>query len=308
MYHFIVNPNSRSGRGRIVWNELEPILKSKQVSYHVYFTKYQKHATAIAAQITSDDSQHIIIALGGDGTVNEVVNGIQNYEKNIFAYIPIGSSNDFARSLKLPTEPAEALHNILTHKYICPINVGALHYQNKIRLFAGSSGMGFDAAVCHEAVVSPFKRTLNKLKLGKLTYAAIALHRLLVTTPQELTITIDGMEKHSFSSAYFISVMNTTYEGGGLKFCPYAQIDDDKLDIIVVSDMPKLKILALLPTAFFGLHRFFKGVHLYTCHDVSIETVKPLPVHTDGEPIFLQRRMTVSCLPEKLRIIAAGSK
>lgn len=304
MYHFIVNPHSRSGLGKFVWDELETILKNRKISYTVYFTKYQKHATEIAEKITSDENQHIVIALGGDGTVNEVVNGICNYERNILGYIPIGSSNDFARSLKLPTDPVKALENILSPSRIHPINIGNLDYQNKSRKFAVSSGIGFDAAVCHEAVVSPIKRILNKMKLGKLTYAGIALHRLLVTAPQEMTLTIDYSRKITFSSAYFISIMNATYEGGGLKFCPKAKMDDDKLDVIVVDNVSKLKILMVLPTAFRGLHTIFKGVHIFTCRRVDIETKSPLPVHTDGEPIFLQRSISVSCLPEKLRIIA----
>lgn len=304
MYHFIVNPHSRSGLGQSVWNELESVLKNKNISYTVYFTKYQKHATDIARKITSGDGEHIVVALGGDGTVNEVINGICNYDRNLFGYIPIGSSNDFARSLKLPTEPTEALQNILSHSHIRSINIGELSYQNKSRKFAVSSGMGFDAAVCHEAVVSPFKRALNKLGLGKLTYAGIALHRLLLATPQEMTLTLDGGKKLTFPSAYFISIMNATHEGGGLKFCPKAKMDDDKLDIIVIDHISKLKILALLPTAFWGMHTIFKGVYIDTCKHITIETKPALPVHTDGEPIFLQRTISVSCLPEKLRIIA----
>lgn len=303
MYHFIVNPHARSGLGQMVWNELESILKSKKIAYTVYFTKYQKQATEIAAKITSDENEHIVVALGGDGTVNEVVNGIQNYDKNILGYIPIGSSNDFARSLNLPTDPVKALENILSHKHIHPINIGNMYYQNKSRKFAVSCGIGFDAAVCHEAVVSPFKRILNKMKLGKLTYAGIALHRLLVTTPLKMTVTLDHAEKHTFSSAYFVSVMNATHEGGGLKFCPKAKMDDNKLDLIIVDNLPKLKILFLLPTAFWGMHTIFKGVHTYTCCHAEIETEQALPVHTDGEPIFLQNRISASCLPEKLRII-----
>lgn len=303
MYHFIVNPHSRSGLGQTVWNELESILISQNISYHVYFTKYQKHATAIAEKITSSEGEHIIVALGGDGTVNEVVGGIRNYEKNIFGYIPIGSSNDFARSLKLPTDSVKALEHILEHSHIHPINIGNLNYQNKSRKFAVSCGIGFDAAVCHEAVVSPFKRILNKLKLGKLTYAGIALHRLLLTTPQEFTLTLDHKETLTFASTYFVSVMNATHEGSGLKFCPKAKMDDNKLDVIVIANLSKPKILALLPTAFFGLHTGFKGVYIYSCQHAEIKTGKALPVHTDGEPIFLQHKISASCLPEKLRII-----
>lgn len=303
MYHFIVNPHARSGLGQLVWNELETILKEKKIIYQVYFTQYQRHATKLTQEITSSNKEEIVVALGGDGTVNEVINGINDYEKTIFGYIPIGSSNDFARGMELPTDPVKALDSIISFKELFPINIGTLEYQEKKKHFAVSAGIGFDAAICHEAVVSRLKRFFNKLKLGKLTYVGIAIHRLWLTKPQEVTITLDGTEKHTFPSAYFVAIMNNRYEGGGVKFCPKAKIDDDILDVIVVAGLSKLKILLLLPTAFIGKHTHFKGVHIYRCRQITIEAEKAMPVHTDGEPIFLQRRLSASLIPEKLRVI-----
>ena len=189
MYHFIVNPNARSGLGQKVWKDLDIILRTRNIEYEVHFTKYQKHATAITQKITSDGEEHIVVALGGDGTVNEVVNGIVDFDKTILGYIAIGSSNDFARGLKLPTEPEKALETILTCPHLHPMNVGELRYKDKLRRFAVSSGLGFDADIVHESVVSPVKYILNKMKLGKLTYVLVAIHRLFLTTPCTLTIT-----------------------------------------------------------------------------------------------------------------------
>lgn len=303
MYTFIVNPHSRSGLGELIWKELEQILHTKKVTYEVFFTKYQKHATTLAHQVTSDKKEHIVIALGGDGTVNEVINGIADYQKTIFGYIPIGSSNDFARGLGLPSSPAEALECILTAPRLRAIDIGILQYQHKQRKFAVSCGIGFDAAICHEATISRLKRFLNKCGLGKLTYAGIALHRLFLTRPQRVTFTLDHEHTIELRACYFVAVMNQKYEGGGLKFCPKAEPDDNYLDVIAIADLPKLKILALLPTAFKGWHTMFNGVKIYRCRHISLETEHALPVHTDGEPIFLQRQISASCSPDKLRII-----
>ena len=305
MYSFIVNPNARSGLGQKVWAELEIILKKRNVPYKVYFTKYQRHATNIVSEITSDGEEHTIVALGGDGTVNEVVNGIRDFDKTILGYIPIGSSNDFARGLELPTDPVAALENILACPHLHPMNVGKLTFKNKMKRFAVSCGIGFDADICHEAVVSHVKYFLNKLKLGKLTYVCIALHRLFVTKPCTVTITLDHEKTISFPNTYFVAMMNNKYEGGGVKFCPKAKNDDDKLDIMVAADVSKLKVLCLIPLALFGWHTPFKGVHIFACEHIDIHAENAMPLHTDGEPIFLQHDISACLLPKKIRVITS---
>ena len=303
MYNFIVNPNARSGLGQSVWNELEAILKKKKIEYKVYFTKFQRHATAITREITSDGEEHTIVALGGDGTVNEVVNGIAHLDKTILGYIPIGSSNDFARGLELPTNPIEALNAILTRPHLHPMNVGEMRYKNKLRRFAVSAGVGFDADICHEVVVSRVKKFLNKLKLGKLTYVCVALHRLIVTSPCKYEITIDDSKKISYEKTYFAAVMNNRFEGGGAKFAPDAKNDDDKLDVCVVANIGKLKALLLFPMAFAGIHTKFKGVYMHRAADFHIQTSRALPLHTDGEPFFLQNDISFRCAPKKIHVI-----
>lgn len=307
MYNFIVNPNARSGLGKAVWKDLEAILKREKIDYKVYFTKYQKHATQIVREITSDGEEHTIVALGGDGTVNEVVNGIAHYDRAILGYIPIGSSNDFARGLELPKDPTEALNAVLTCPHLHPMNVGELRYQSKLRRFAVSAGMGFDADICHEAVVSKVKFFLNKLGLGKLTYVGIAIHRLFLTTPCTVKITLDYDKEITLPNTYFVAIMNNRYEGGGVKFAPKAKNDDDKLDIVIAADIPKLKVLTLFPTAFAGWHTKFKGVHIHRATHIAIHSERPLPLHTDGEPIFLQNSITTCCAPQKLRVITTKS-
>lgn len=305
MYIFIVNPHSRSGLGKHIWKEVQTILDDKIISYKVHFTKRPRHATEIVRSITSDGRPHTIIALGGDGTINEVINGIQDLSLVTLGYIPTGSSNDFARSYGLPTEPKEALENILSAKSISKMDVCELSYRNRKRRFAVSSGIGFDAAICHEAVVSKLKFVLNRLKLGKLTYVLIALRQWFHLKPQAAEISVDGGKPISFSRCYFIASMNQRYEGGGFMFAPDANPADGKLSVCVVSDIPKLKMLLLLPTALNGKHVRFKGIHTYNCDTITIHTNTALPVHTDGEPVFLQHDLTLRCLSEQLNIITS---
>lgn len=305
MYTFIVNPNARSGLGASIWKQSEKILKERQISYQVFFTRYQRHATSIVKEITSDLKKHLIVVLGGDGTVNEVINGIVDYSKITLGYIPIGSSNDFARYFKLNKNPEKALQTVLSPTRFQDMNIGTICYShnNRSKHFAVSTGIGFDAAVCHQAVVSKLKVFLNKLHLGKLTYAGIALHQMLTLSPGKMTITLDDDKPMTFDHVYFTAAMNHPFQGGGFKFCPKADPCDDVLDVTVIAGIPKLKVLLLLPTAFRGWHIHFKGVHIFRCKNIKIESSLPLPVHTDGEPVFLQRELSANLEPDKIRVI-----
>ena len=126
-----------------------------------------------------------------------------------------------------------------------------------------------------------------------------------MTKPCQVTVSMDGEEPITFPSTYFVALMNNKYEGGGVKFCPDAKNDDDKLDILVAANVSKLKVLCLIPLALFGWHTPFKGVHIYTCKNIDICAAQAMPLHTDGEPIFLQHKISARCLPEKIRVITS---
>lgn len=305
MYDFIVNPNARSGLGGRIWKELEQLLKEQKAEYRIHFTKYQRHASRIAEEITTDGEEHTIVVLGGDGTVNEVLNGITELSKVTMGYIPMGSSNDFARYFKMAAEPVECLTRILHPKKMVNMNVGIMSYKNgeKSRRYAVSTGIGFDAAVCHQAVISKMKVFLNKIHLGKLTYLGIALSRMIALRPGKMRVRLDDGEWIEYDRVYFATAMNHPFEGGGFKFCPDADPCDDILNVTVISGLPKWKVLCLLPTAFKGWHIRFRGIDTYTCKKVEIDSEQALPVHTDGEPVFLQRKMTAALEVDKIRLI-----
>ena len=195
-YDIIINPKARSGMGEMVWKKLEPELKKRRVSYRSYMTERRKHARKIAESITSDGREHILVVLGGDGTVNEVINGIRSPGKITLGYIPIGSSNDFARGLGIPKDPDRAFDIILAPKKVVHMDLGILTGMGKERRFAVSAGIGFDAAVCHEVCISRWKTILNRIGLGKLSYAAVALNRLRKDRPVTVKVQFpDGEEK-----------------------------------------------------------------------------------------------------------------
>lgn len=304
-YTFIVNPNSRSGSGGMIWEVIEPELKKRKIEYDCFRTAYPGHATTFVNELTKDGQEHTLAVLGGDGTINEVINGIYELEKVTLGYIPTGSSNDFARGLGLPTKPIEALEVILNQSNICGMDIGLLTRAGKPRRFAVSAGIGFDAAICHQAVVSKLKIVLNRLKLGKLTYVGIALYRLFYDKPVHARITLDEKETRCFKRTYFVAAMNNAYEGGGFRFCPAAVNHDGLLDVIVISGLPKLLVLFLLPTAYNGWHVHFPGISVFRCKKVRVEMEQPLAIHTDGEPCFLQKEMTAETEKAQIRVITS---
>lgn len=303
MYHFIVNPNARSGLGLVTWRKVEAQLKTENIEYEIHFTKCRHDATRIAAALTADGKEITLVVLGGDGSVDEVVNGICFPEKVTLGYVPLGSGNDFGRGLRLHSDTMKALNTVLHSSKRRKLNLGIVHYGKKQHRFAVSSGIGYDAAITHQVCVSKLKLFLNRFGLGKFVYVGASLYRLYHCHPGEMTLILDDGNKLHFDKTYFSAAFNLPYEGGGCKFCPDAKPDDDLLDIIVVADVPKIRALAILPAVFSGGHTHMKGVHIFRCKKAQIESVPALPVHADGEPIFLQRSIQFSLEESSLSVI-----
>lgn len=321
MYHIIINPTSKSGKGLAIWKTLEPVLLEKNVSYRTYISTHTGHVSELTTEITStaSDAEYPLnlILLGGDGTVNEALQGIKDFSKVNIGYIPTGSSNDLARALKLRRDPVELLLQILDGSNSRMIDLGILTYEDeskivsrlhkrpesKSRYFIVSSGIGFDAAVCEEALSSPIKNTLNRLKLGKLTYLGIALKQLITAKPVSCKIFLDGKAPFVIPKFLFSAFMVHPYEGGGFNFCPQADDTDGLLDLCVVGNLPKLIILLALPTAFFGKHYIFPRINHYSASSVRIKTSAPLWVHTDGEVYMKSDAISISCLKQRIRLL-----
>ena len=307
MYHFIVNPVSRSGKGLKLWQQqIEPELKTQNIEYSVEFSKARGDVTNIVAKISSaakNESNCIIVILGGDGTVNDAVQGIKDFENTTLAYIPTGSSNDFARDLTLPKSVKKNLRRILDAKASVLMDVGQVETERGTRRFAVSSGLGFDGAVCQKSVHSILKKRLNKIGLGKLTYLGIALNQIINAPKVDAEITFADGKKINAKNLLFFAAMVHKYEGGGFKFCPKADAYDGELDFICAANKTVPGILLALPTAFFGFHSIFKGIDIYRFKTAEIKTSIPLWLHTDGEVGYKAQYLNFSQVDEKLKFI-----
>lgn len=298
---------SRSGKGLKIWKkEVEPLLHAQKVHYRSYFSREAGDVTRIMREITNSATERPIriILLGGDGTVNEAVQGIKDHSDVILGYIPTGSSNDLARDLQIPTAPVEALDLILHEGKAYPMDLATVTYDDgSKRRFIVSCGIGFDAAVCEEILHSNIKKKLNKVGLGKLTYLGIALKQLITAKSARCTITLDDDTTATIKRVLFVTCMLHRYEGGGFMFCPDADATDGYLDLCAVGDCPKGLLLLALPPAFKGKHYFMKGITPYCAKKVRIETSAPLWLHTDGEVWRKTTACTVTCQKHAIQMI-----
>lgn len=304
MYTFIINPNSKSYLGMKIWQRLRPYLVSKNITFRYYLTEYPGHAKELSTEFTSQNTDCNLVVLGGDGTLNEVLNGICDFEHTTLAYIPTGSSNDFARSMQISSDPFQAVDQLLYTGIVHELNFGLLttEYAQNIR-FMVSSGIGFDAAVCEEVATSKIKTLLNRLHIGKLTYLTIALKQILKNQGANGILTIDNKEKYTIKGLIFTSGQNHKYEGGGFMFCPEAKPDDDILDLCVAADISKPKIIISLPKALQGKHTKVRGIQIFAGKIFHLALDKPMAVHTDGEYLGKSSWVELSLSSEKIKVI-----
>lgn len=305
MIYFIVNKHSRSGKGAEIWKEIENRLKERQITYKAFATEYAGHARLLAIEITQRKDEEIkLFVLGGDGTVNEAINGIVNFEKVKLGIIPTGSGNDLARGLGITKSPVEQLDALLDSEEEVLHDLGRVTWNQgaDTRLFAISSGIGMDAIVCKKALTSKLKKVLNKLHLGKLTYILITIHTLFSMRTADATGEADGKALF-FSKLIFTAAMNFKAEGGGVPMAPRASATDGKLSVCSVHGIPKALTFFALPFLVAAKHEKLKGFEIVDCDRFQLNLSEPFVLHTDGEYCADVTDPVFCCEPAKIRII-----
>lgn len=287
---FVVNPVSHSGKGGQLWKRLEKILAEREVAYEVHFSQKSGDIARIAEELTAPaggtDGLCLVI-LGGDGTVNEALQGIRDFERVRLGYIPTGSGNDLARNLGIGKKLDQALDRVLSENREMRMDLGCVRWtqdgERKERFFLVGCGIGYDAAVCENVQTSGMKAALNKIRLGRLTYLGVGLRQMFTAQYVRATILLDGERVLEPERMLFAVSMSHRYEGGGFCFCPQADPQDGLLDLCVVNGVPRWKFPIIIPFALAGRHTGFSGVDLYRAREVRLQASSPLWVQTDGE-------------------------
>ncbi|MGG1675961.1 diacylglycerol/lipid kinase family protein [Neobacillus sp. NRS-1170] len=284
--YFIINPKAGNGRCFKIWRNIEALLKAEQISYLAFFTEFPGHAKILASQIAaSNNDQKLMIAVGGDGTMHEVMNGIVNNHKITLGFIPGGSGNDFSRGFQIPSDPLEALKVIISlmKQESHSIDTGKIMLgDHSEHYFINNMGAGFDALISYEVNQSPIKALFNKLLMGRLVYVYFLLKKVFTFKTSTIDLSIDG-KKHIFEQTWFVTVSNQPYYGGGMKIAPEAKPDDGLFDITVVHELSRIKLLLVFISVFWGKHIYFKEVKTFKGKVVSMHSHDSLYVHGDGE-------------------------
>ncbi len=332
MFHIIVNPSSSSGRGKSKWDKLESRFRQSGVPYKVHFSSAGNSIEKICAELTSRGEDCNLVVLGGDGTMNAVVNGIQDFEHTRVGFIQTGSGNDLIKGLGIKKTKGELVDSILRGETVRTCDIGRITYHNQsslldqythkpvektsesaedsitslsagnVRLFNISAGIGFDAAVCQRADSSGLKAILNSIRMGKLIYISEAIHMILASPMVGMKITCDGRETFR-PRTLFAVVMNTCYEGGGFKFCPDAVNNDGVLGLFGAGDLNRMNFFRIFPTAYNGNHLRFKGLFSDKGKSITIRSAVPLWVHTDGEVTCMSSEITIDIHDHKLQLL-----
>ena len=309
MLYFIVNETSRSGKTRQIWKDIQQSLIKADVSYEYMITQGRDHATKLASEISQRPEDNIcIVVIGGDGTMNEVINGIADFNKVRFGIIPTGSGNDFGGGLDLPKSPEENLQRIISsykagEDSYRAVDIGLVRWgQNQKKLFGISSGIGLDAIVCKKALSSKLKNVLNKLGLGSLTYVLLTIITLFSMKTADFEISYDN-NKGTLKKTIFAAAMNLRAEGGGVPMAPDANPYDGKLSISSASGIPKWITFLCLPFLVAGKHTHIKGFNLVSCREASIHSSQKMTLHADGEYVADVTDLTFGVYPQKLRLM-----
>lgn len=287
----IVNPHAGKKQGMSAAETASKIFKEHGISIEMLISKKHGESVTLSENLNIQDYDGIL-AVGGDGTLFEVINGLfknrQNIEKPI-GQIPVGTGNSFIKDLGI-SNLEESINVIISGK-TREIDLGEFSYSKGKHFFINLLGTGFVSNVAYRA--KKYK------KLGSLSYILGVLEEVAVLRSTKIEINIDGtLIKRE---AIFTEICNSRYTGGDMLMAPEAKIDDGLLDIIILNKVSRLKLLSLFPLLFKGEHVNDDAVEVFTGKNISLKSDKQLLLTPDGET-FGNTPIDVTIYPKKIKM------
>ena len=287
----ILNPVAGGGRaGRLAGWVSERLAARPDARFEI--TRRAGHAEELAAQAAGRHDR--VVAVGGDGTIQEVMNGLVNGEPAAtIGIVPVGSGNDLARSLGLPRDPAAAWTIALGSAERSLDLALATGADGRTRWFGSAGGIGFDAQVAAAmAARSGWQR-------GQAGYLLTTLDELRRFSNRRIELPIDGVPRET--RALFVAIANGEFYGGGMRIAPGAAVDDGRLDLCIVGDISRLTAMRQLANLYRGTHVHHPQVQMAQGHTIEVDGEAGTLIHLDGEP-FGSLPLSVRLQPAAIRV------
>jgi len=285
----IVNPIAGKNNGAAALQQAAPLLKERAISYDVHVSKFAGHAIQLAHQVDLSGYDGIV-AVGGDGTLFELLNGLLTRTSTLdipIGQIPVGTGNSFIKDLAI-NSIEDAVAKIASGR-TRRVDVGWFSCPKGGYFFINLLGMGFVANVAHRA---------GKYKaLGATSYILGVFEEVILLKSVPTELIIDGYVHQR--DAIFVEICNSTKTGGNMIMAPNAKIDDGLLDVILLNKISRTKLLSIFPQIFKGTHVEQPCVETFRGQQIKVITEIPQKLTPDGE-VFGTTPIEVTILPKKI--------
>lgn len=294
MHIFIINPVAGKINANKIKLAIEEVCSERNIPFAVEVSVYPGHCTEIAKSWCIKGASRIC-SVGGDGTINEIVNGIAGNSQNvILSFIPCGSGNDFVRSLgyssglSIKQMIIASLTDVTRDADLCMVNN---------RYFINIASVGFDATVADNA------KKLKKIPLlpSGLSYIISVFVTLIILAPYRIKMVIDNSNELK-QNVTLVAVANGKYYGGGVKAVPHADPFDGKLDVCVVDKISRINVIKFFPKYIKGTHGNMKVIKFYSGGKIHLTSERMIPLNVDGEINYTKEAIFEVC-NEKIRVV-----
>lgn len=289
---FIINANHTiSSLNQRIINACE---QNSEFTTKTYFTNHPKHAVEIAQHQTNENAD-IIVAVGGDGTIHEILNGILSVLNNkpLLAILPNGTGNDFMRTRQHFKTPDEFIQSILSNKRES-IDIGRITSNSSTHYFINIADIGFGGAVIHTLAKQ------RKVVGGKFAYSLAILKTFFTYKKAVLKISAPGYMHES--ATFMVIFCNGSIFGSGLTIHPEAKVNDGQLNVVIIGNVSLLDYLKYLPKLKKGKFIHHPEVHYLAYNEITVESQTPQWTETDGE-IATNENIKVTLIPNCIELL-----
>ena len=294
---FVVNPASGNGAAGKTWPKTRELAAGRGLDGDAVLTTAPGHAIDLARS-AAEGGARLVVAVGGDGTINEVVNGLLESKSSQveLAVLPQGTGDDFARTFGIPTKSELAVAAAAGGE-TRSVDVGRASFVGGERYFANFAGAGISGAIARRGA-----RTSRRLG-AKAAYMWATATVFVRWSSVPMRIELDGETREG--AMYEVIVSNGKYAAGGMKVAPDARPDDGQFDAVLIGDVSKADFVTTFPKIYRGRHTTHPKVEVVRATTVAVEASEPLPVVLDGEqPGTTPARFTI--VPGALRLRVPG--